>query len=72
MVKLKAKGPVEFTRRTKILHESGRMTYDVKTFRFALDNDCRLAIPKEVWDDLRDEYLNKKHGLRYRDYITEL
>lgn len=72
MVKLKAKGPVEFTRRTKTFHESGRMSYEMKTYRFSLENDCRLAIPEEVWNDLSGAFLDQKTGMRYQDYLTPI
>jgi hypothetical protein len=68
-VRLKSKvGPFHITRRGFV--PSGG--YEKVTYDFPLDNDCRCEMPEEVWGSLRDEYLDRAMGMRYKDAVMEL
>lgn len=71
-VLLKSRGPVEFTRRTMIRHESGNQYLAPVTYRFTFENDFKNAVPKTIWEELREEYLDRKQGLRYSEFFLEL
>jgi len=62
-------GPVSFTRRVRIIHESGKAFYDVRTYDLNFDNGFKAAVPQSVWGELENEFLDKKIGLRYRDAL---
>lgn len=72
-VTLKSRGPVSFRRRPMLTAPDGTKYYgEVREYRFDLDNSCRAEVPVNVWDELRDEYLDRRIGLKYHDYITAL
>jgi len=62
---------VEFTRRTKVEHERGT-SYEMRTYRFSFDNDFRQSVPREVWESLEHEWLDRTHGLKYGEALIEL
>jgi len=68
-VTLKAVGPLSFTRRVKLEHESGKMYYDARTYDFNLDNGFKMAVPQSVWVELENEFLDRNIGLRYKDFL---
>jgi hypothetical protein len=62
-------GPLSFTRRTFVTHESGKTFYEVRTYEFNNDNGCKMAVPQQVWAELSGEFLDSKTRLRYRDAL---
>lgn len=67
-VTLKSKyGPTQFRRLTHVPHPNGMITTEMRDYVFSLENDCRAAVPVEVWKDLEDEWFDRKFGLKYRE-----
>lgn len=63
-------GNVEFTRRFKGYHPiTGKMFYDVKTFKFDDQNGFKATVPKQVWEELENNWLGRDSGLRYKDAL---
>lgn len=62
-------GPVEFTRRVMIKHESGNQYLAPQTYRFDLDNGFKNTVPSQVWDELQNEFLDRKANLKYREAL---
>lgn len=72
MVVLKSRyGPFHMTRREQIPSavgfQSARVDYD-----WSFDNDFRCAVPAHVWEDVKEQWYDKRLCLRYRDILTEL
>ena len=65
-------GPVEFTRRVMIRHESGNEYLAPVTYRFSLDNGLRGAVPLGAWEELENEFIDSKNGIRYRDILKPI
>lgn len=73
-VVLKSKyGSTSFRRRTLIQHPDSRKTYyDMKEYSFDSENGFKATVPKQVWDELHDEYFDRKSGLKYREAFQTL
>jgi hypothetical protein len=65
-------GPVSFKDTVRQIHPDGGVTYERQEFRFDFDNDFRAAVPREIWERIEGEYLDRKTGLRYADALIEL
>ena len=65
-------GPFEFTRRVRISHENGNEYLAPQTYRFGFENGFRTAVPKQVWEELEHEYVDRKNQIRYKDILIEL
>lgn len=63
-------GPIEFTRRVMIRHESGNEYLAPVTYRF--DNGLKSAVPLGVWEELENEFIDHKNGIRYRDVLKPI
>lgn len=70
---LKSKEATEFTHRTRLTHpETGKEFYDMKRYRFCLDNDFKCPVPIEIWEKLRDEDFDRVNGLKYHHVFFPL
>ena len=70
---LKSKcGSTGFTRRTRLIHPNGAITFDNVRYEFSMDNDCRCNVPDEVWSELENEWFDKKNNLQYKDVFITL
>ena len=65
-------GPFEFTRRTIIKHETGNEYLTPMTYRFNFDNNFKTAVPKHIWEDIAEEFVDRKEGKRFRDILSPL
>ena len=43
-----------------------------RVYSFNSDNDFRATVPKHIWDEVKDEYVDRREHTRYRDIIKEI
>lgn len=65
-------GTFEFRRETKMVHPESRKVYSMPvTYSFNFDNNFKTAVPKDVWEDIRDKRIDQ-YGTRYSDILQTL
>lgn len=73
-VKLKSKvGSFEFRRRTFVQHpETGKEHYENILYGFNFDNDFKCAVPVNVWEEIKELFVDNKMKARYSDILQTL
>lgn len=68
-VRVKSKvGNFNISRRTQHLTMDGTIErYEMKRYDFS--PDFITALPRQVWEELSEEYLDRNIGLRYREAL---
>jgi hypothetical protein len=66
-------GSFEFRRETKVMHPETKKVYSKPVlYRFDFDNDFKTAVPKQVWEDVRELFVDSKNRIRYSDILQTL
>ena len=65
-------GPVSFKDTVKLIHADGGVSYERREFRFDFDNDFRATVPREIWERIEGEFLDRTAGLRYGDALKPI
>lgn len=50
----------------------GMSRYEKHVFDWNLDNDSRVAVPLEWWNEIQDKVFNPRDNLKYKDVFFEL
>lgn len=65
-------GSFEFRRETRVVHPESRKAYSMPvTYSFNFDNGFKTAVPKQVWEDVKEKSLDQ-YGTRYCDILQPL
>lgn len=62
-------GPVSFKRRTMVKHESGNEYLAPVEYSFTFENGFQCDVPKDVWEELRGEWLDRTANLKYSEAL---
>jgi hypothetical protein len=52
------------------MHPDGR--YEVRRYDWTLDNNCTVSMPVDDWEALKNEFFDRRTGLRYTEAFKEL
>ncbi len=64
-------GPI--TRTVQLKNSEGIVErYERVKYYWPLENDCRCVMPRQVWEELEHEYLDRQQRLQYKDAFLEL
>jgi hypothetical protein len=67
-VRLKSKiGPFSFKDTVREIKPSGAVSYVRREFAFNFDNDFRQEVPGDVWERIKDAFIDKRLGIKYSD-----
>jgi len=73
-VVLKSKvGPmVGWTAMRQFTDEYGNQRHKKTVYDFSTEKDCRETVPLDYWEEIRDEFYDRKEHIKYRDLVKEL
>ena len=55
------------------MHPDSKIVYSTPVlYRFDFDNDFKTAVPKQVWEDVRNLFVDAKNNIRYGDILQTL
>ena len=46
--------------------------YEKHVFDWCFDNDFRVAVPKQWWEEISPEFIDRTNNLRYKEAFLEL
>lgn len=64
-------GPVTLMYRPIVETRLGPMPDKIE-FNFNQDNDFRVAVPKDWWEQIKDQHLDRNINLLYKEALIEL
>lgn len=65
-------GAFEFRQETKMVHPESKKVYSAPmTYSFNFDNNFRTAVPKQVWENIKEKSIDK-FGTRFCDILQSL
>lgn len=65
-------GAFEFRQSTKVIHPESRKEHTIPvTYSFNFDNNFKAAVPKQVWETIKENRIDK-FGTRYCDILQTL
>lgn len=68
MVRLKSRvGPLGVTFRKKL--DDGRTV--TERVEWNIDNSVTASLPEHIWEELREQYLDKRLKLKYKEALLE-
>lgn len=64
-------GPINLAYRPIIMTRVGPMP-EKHLFHFTQDNDFRVAVPRDWWEQIKGSWLDKTANLKYKEALIEL